>query len=97
MTVCSFDSIFIIQLTIHSEDGETPTLAKLHSEEFKDEYDNLANEEREEIIARHVESSSAAPRQRVTAKARVQDVATTVRTMQQLVRTVFVLFIVILH
>ncbi|PPQ81407.1 hypothetical protein CVT25_015918 [Psilocybe cyanescens] len=68
------------------DNGENPTLAKLHSEEFKTEYNNLGEDELEEIITRHTESSSATYQQRVTARARVQDVAHTFKTMQQMVR-----------
>ncbi|PPQ84339.1 hypothetical protein CVT25_013034, partial [Psilocybe cyanescens] len=66
------------------ENGEIPTLARLNEEEVRSEYDNLNHNEREEIIVRHAESSSAACQQRVTAKARVQDVANTFKTMQQI-------------
>ncbi|PPQ88415.1 hypothetical protein CVT25_011366 [Psilocybe cyanescens] len=73
------------------DNGETPTLAMLHSEEFKNEYNNLEVYESEEIIARHMESGSAASIKRATAKGRVQDVASTFKAMQQMVSTLYLL------
>ena len=67
-------------------DGERPTLSKLNSEEFKAEYEALDNAELEELVANHTEHvSSCALRKRHTAQARVQDVSSTIRTMQKLV------------
>ena len=74
---------------IISTEGKTPTLAKLHSEEFKAEYNKLDDAELEEIVARHFEDRSNIQRQRVTAKARVLDVSSTCQAIQQLVSTLF--------
>ena len=76
-------------ITSISTEGETPTLARLHSDEFKAEYDELADAELEEIVARHSEDRSNINRQRVTAKARVLDVSNTCQAIQQLVSTLF--------
>jgi hypothetical protein len=70
-------------------EGETPTLARLHSDELKAEYNELADAELEEIVARHSEDRSDNHRQRVTAKARVLDVSNTCLAIQQLVSTRF--------
>jgi hypothetical protein len=70
-------------------DGERPTLEKLNSEEFKAEYEALDDADREELVAHHTEhvSSESGPlRKRNSAQARVQDVCSTIRTMQKLVR-----------
>ena len=75
-------------MIIYTE-GETPTLARLHSDEFKAEYNDLADAELEEIVARHSEDRSNVHRQRVTAKARVLDVSNTCQAIQQLVSTLF--------
>jgi hypothetical protein len=74
---------------IISTEGETPTLARLHSDEFKAEYNELADAELEEIVAHHSEVRSDIHRQRVTAKARVLDVSNTCQAIQQLVSTLF--------
>ena len=74
----------IFNLIIFTE-GETPTLERLHSDEFKAEYNKLAEAELEEIVARHSEDHSNINRQRVTAKARVIDVSNTCQSIQQLV------------
>ena len=74
---------------IISTEGETPTLARLHSDEFKAEYSELADDELEEIVARHTEERSDIHRQRVTAKARVLDVSNTCQAIQQLVSNRF--------
>jgi hypothetical protein len=74
---------------IISTEGETPTLERLNSDEFKAEYNELADAELEEIVARHSEDHSNINRQRVTAKARVIDVSNTCHGIQQLVSTLF--------
>ena len=74
---------------IISTEGETPTLARLHSDEFKAEYNDLEVAELEEIVARHSEDRSKIHWQRVTAKARVLDVTNTCQSIQQLVITIF--------
>jgi len=67
-------------------DGERPTLSKLNSEEFKAEYEALDDADLEELVANHMEHvSSGALRKRNSAQARVQDVSSTIRTMQKLV------------
>ena len=65
-------------------DGETATLAALHSEEFKDEYDRLEEAERDEIVAAHEVNNYN--RKRPTAQARVQDVTATLQTVCHLVQ-----------
>ena len=67
-------------------DGERPTLSKLNSEEFKAEYEALDDADLEELVANHTEHvSSGVLRKRNSAQARVQDVSSTIRTMQRLV------------
>ena len=67
-------------------DGECPTLSKLNGEEFKAEYEALDEADLEEMVANHAEHvSSGALRKRNSAQARVQDVSSTIRTMQKLV------------
>ena len=67
-------------------DGERPTLSKLNSEEFKAEYEALDDADLEEMVANHTEQvSSGALRKRNSAQARVQDVSSTIKTMQKLV------------
>jgi hypothetical protein len=65
--------------------GETPTLALLHSEEFKEEYDKLNDAERAEIVAAHEVNDY--DRKRPTAQARVQDVTATLHTIRHLVQS----------
>ena len=76
---------------IISTEGKTPTLVRLHSDEFKAEYNELrdADSELEEIVARHSENRSNINRQCVTAKARILDVSNTCQAIQQLVSTLF--------
>ena len=72
----------IISLT----DGEHPTLSKLNSEEFKAEYEALDDADLEELVANHTDHVSSGALQKChTAQARVQDVSSTIRTMQKLV------------
>jgi hypothetical protein len=67
-------------------DGERPTLSLLNSLEFKAEYEALDEADLEELVANHTENvSSGALRKRNSAQARVQDVSSTIRTMQKLV------------
>ena len=67
-------------------EGERPTLSKLNSEEFKAEYEALDDADVEELVANHTEHvSSGVLRKRNSAQARVQDVGSTIRTMQKLV------------
>jgi hypothetical protein len=67
-------------------DGERPTLSKLNSEEFKAEYEALDDTDLEEMVANHTEQvSSGALRKHNSAQARVQDVSSTIKTMQKLV------------
>ena len=67
-------------------DGERPTLSKLNNEEFKAEYEALNDADLEEMVANHAEQvSSGALRKRNSAQARVQDVSSTIKTMQKLV------------
>ena len=70
-------------------EGETPTLARLHSDKFKAEYNELAEAELEEIVLRHSEDRSDIHRHCVTAKAHVLDVSNTCQAIQQLVSTKF--------
>jgi len=66
-------------------DGKTPTLALLHSEEFKEEYDKLNDAERAEIVAAHEVNDY--DRKHPTAQARVQDVTATLHTICHLVQS----------
>jgi len=68
-------------------DGETPTLAVLHSEEFKEEYEKLDEAERDEIVAAH--ESNSCDHKRPTARSRVQDVTATLQTIRHLVTSFF--------
>ena len=64
-------------------DGDTPTLAVLHSEEFKEEYEKLDEVERAEMVAAH--ESGGYDHRRPTARSRVQDVTATLQTIRHLV------------
>jgi len=66
-------------------DSETPTLALLHSEEFKEEYDKLNDAEQAEIVTAHEVNDY--DRKRPTAQARVQDVTATLHTIRHLVQS----------
>ena len=76
---------FSFFLSLIFSDGETPTLALLHSEEFKEEYDKLNDAERAEIVVAHEVNDY--DRKRPTAQARVQDVTATLHTICHLVRS----------
>ena len=82
MIVCSIHFLSAFLSLIFS-DSETPTLAVLHSEEFKEEYDKLDDAERAEIVAAHEVNDY--DRKRPTAQARVQDVTATLQTIRHLV------------
>ena len=63
----------------------------LNSEEFKAEYEALDDADLEELVANHTEHvSSGVLQKRNTAQARVQDVSSTIRTMQKLVSPIAV-------
>lgn len=81
--VCSIHFLSAFLLLIFS-DGETPTLAALHSEEFKEEYEKLDDAELAEIVAAHEVKDY--DRKRPTAQARVQDVTATLQTIRHLVQ-----------
>ena len=71
-------------------DGDTPTLAVLHSEEFKEEYEKLDEAERAEIVATH--ESGGYDHKRPMARSRVQDVTATLQTIRRLVPSCFISF-----
>ena len=76
-------------------DGERPTLAIPNSDDFKTEYEALDDAELEELVANHTEyvSSKSGPLcKRNSAQARVQDVCSTIRTIQKLVRHTSIFF-----
>jgi hypothetical protein len=68
-------------------DGDTPTLAALHSEEFKEEYEKLDEAELAEIVDAH--ESHGCHQRRPTARSRVNDVTSTLRTIRDLVLCFF--------
>jgi hypothetical protein len=68
-------------------DGETPTLAALHSEEFKEEYEKLDEAELAEIVDAH--DSQGLDHKRPTARSRVNDVTASLRTIRDLVLCFF--------
>ena len=74
-------STYLIQLPL--PDGKRPTLSKL--KEFKAEYEALDDEELEEMVANHSEHVSGSLTRCYSAQARVQDVTSTIRTMQKIV------------
>ncbi|KDR74601.1 hypothetical protein GALMADRAFT_140967 [Galerina marginata CBS 339.88] len=67
------------------DNGETPTLATLHSAEFAEEYKNLTEAELAEITAAH-ESTSSNRCKRPTARARVQDISATLETIRNMLK-----------
>ena len=69
-------------------DGETPTLATLHSPEYIEEYKNLDQAELAEITAAH-ESTALERFKRPTSKARAQDVSVTLETVRNMVSLFF--------
>ncbi|KAJ3484015.1 hypothetical protein NLJ89_g12016 [Agrocybe chaxingu] len=68
------------------DQGETPTLDLLNSQEFRDEYNTLSREEREEIMNNHQDTTLAHHRKRPTAKARIQDVTVTLKNVRGLLQ-----------
>ena len=74
-------STYLIQLPL--PDGKRPTLSKL--EEFKAEYEALDDEELEEMVANHSEHVSGSLTRCYSTQAHVQDVTSTIMTMQKIV------------
>ena len=71
-------------------DGDSPTLAVLHLEDFKEEYENLDEAELGEIVAAH--ESHGYDHKRPTARSCVQDVSATLRTIHHLVSSFYLSF-----
>ena len=68
-------------------DGDTPTLAVLHSEDFKEEYEKLDEAKRAESAATH--ESSGYDHKHPMARSRVQDVTAMLQTIHHLVPLCF--------